>query len=93
MHDGQLDVTTDLVKGLIREQFPEWSALAVRAVSSHGTVNALFRIGDELVARFPIVPGDPAATRKDLEDEADAAGRAPRDLAVPDAGTHRDRRA
>lgn len=75
MHDGQLDVTTDLVKGLIREQFPEWSALAVRAVSSHGTVNALFRIGDELLARFPIVPGDPAATRKELEDEADAAGR------------------
>ncbi len=75
MHAGQLDVTTELVEGLIREQFPEWSALAVRAVPSHGTVNALFRIGDELVARLPIMPGDQAATRKKLEDEADAARR------------------
>ncbi|HET6985588.1 MAG TPA: aminoglycoside phosphotransferase family protein [Kribbella sp.] len=73
MHAGQLDVTTELVEALIRAQFPEWSALAVREVTSHGTVNALFRIGDELVARFPIVPGDPAATRKELADEADAA--------------------
>jgi aminoglycoside phosphotransferase (APT) family kinase protein len=75
MHAGQLDVTTDLVEGLIREQFPEWSGLAVRPVPSHGTVNALFRIGEELVARFPIMPGDVAATRKELEDEADAARR------------------
>ena len=75
MHAGQLDLTTELVHGLIREQFPEWSELAVRAVPSHGTVNALFRIGDGLVARFPILPGDPAALRKELDDEADAARR------------------
>jgi homotetrameric cytidine deaminase len=75
MHAGQLDVTTVLVKGLIREQFPEWSARPVRAVASHGTVNALFRIGDDLVARLPLLPGDRAATRKELEDEADAARR------------------
>ena len=75
MHAGQLDVTTDLVAGLIRAQFPEWSTSVVRPVSSHGTVNALFRIGDGLVARFPIMPGDPAAVLKELEDEADAARR------------------
>jgi len=75
MHAGQLDVTTELVEGLVREQFPERSALVVRPVSSHGTVNALFRIGDELVARFPIMPGDPQETRKELGDEADAARR------------------
>jgi len=75
MHAGQLDVTVELVSELVREQFPEWSELAVRAVRSHGTVNALFRIGDGLVARFPILPGDPDALRKELEDEADAARR------------------
>jgi aminoglycoside phosphotransferase (APT) family kinase protein len=75
MHAGQLDVTTDLVAGLVRAQFPEWSTSVVRAVPSHGTVNALFRIGDGLVARFPIMPGDPAAVLKELEDEADAARR------------------
>ncbi|MFI7063998.1 aminoglycoside phosphotransferase family protein [Kribbella sp. NPDC050124] len=75
MHPGQLDVTTDLVARLVRSQFPAWSELPVSPVRSHGTVNALFRIGDGLVARLPIQPGDPAATRKDLEDEAEAARR------------------
>lgn len=68
-------MTTDLVIRLIRSQFPAWSGLAVRPVTSHGTVNALFRIGDDLVARLPIQPGDPVEERKDLEAEADAARR------------------
>jgi aminoglycoside phosphotransferase (APT) family kinase protein len=67
MHPGQLDVTTDLVTRLVRSQFPEWSGLRVSGVRSHGTVNALFRIGDDLVARFPIQPGDPAEVLKELE--------------------------
>jgi aminoglycoside phosphotransferase (APT) family kinase protein len=75
MHAGQLSVTVELVEGLVREQFPEWSGLAVRSVSSHGTVNALFRIGDDLVARLPILPGDVATIRAELEDEAEAARR------------------
>lgn len=75
MHADQLDVTVDLVGRLVRGQFPEWGDRAVTAVRSHGTVNALFRIGDELVARFPITPGDPAARRRGLVDEADAARR------------------
>ena len=75
MHEGQLKVTVELVEGLVRDQFPQWSGLPVRAVPSHGTVNAVFRIGDELTARLPIQPGDPAAVRKELEDEAEAARR------------------
>jgi aminoglycoside phosphotransferase (APT) family kinase protein len=75
MHEGQLDVTVALVEELVQEQFPEWSDLPVRAVPSHGTVNALFRIGDELVARLPILPGEPAVLQQELEDEAAAARR------------------
>jgi aminoglycoside phosphotransferase (APT) family kinase protein len=75
MHEGQLAVTVELVEGLVKDQFPDWSGLTVRAVPSHGTVNAVFRIGDELAARFPIQPGDAAAVRQELEDEADAARR------------------
>ncbi|GAA1587864.1 aminoglycoside phosphotransferase family protein [Kribbella hippodromi] len=75
MHAGQLDVSVALVSELVREQFPAWDGLAVRAVPSHGTVNAMFRIGDELVARFPMLPGDPAEGRAELEAEADAARR------------------
>ncbi|MGW7683772.1 aminoglycoside phosphotransferase family protein [Kribbella sp. NPDC054772] len=75
MHEGQLQVTTEHVANLVREQFPDWSQLRIREVTSHGTVNALFRIGDELVARFAILPGDADELRRELEDEADAARR------------------
>jgi aminoglycoside phosphotransferase (APT) family kinase protein len=75
MHEGQLTVTVDLVERLVRQQFPRWSGLDVRAVPSHGTVNALFRIGDRLVARFPILPEHPDTMLQALEDEAEAARR------------------
>jgi aminoglycoside phosphotransferase (APT) family kinase protein len=73
MHRDQLTVTADTVRSLLSAQFPQWRRLAVRSVSSQGTVNALFRLGDELVARFPLQPGDVAATRHWLEKEAQAA--------------------
>ncbi|WP_171676813.1 aminoglycoside phosphotransferase family protein [Kribbella sandramycini] len=72
MHAGQLDVTVDLVERLAADRFP---GLPVQAVASPGTVNALFRIGSELVARLPLRPGDPAEVRQELEDEASAARR------------------
>jgi aminoglycoside phosphotransferase (APT) family kinase protein len=70
MHPGQLDVAPETVRHLVDRQFPEWRELPVRALPSHGTVNALFRLGDGLVARLPLV----AATREQLEAEAAAAG-------------------
>lgn len=73
MHPGQLTVTIGTVTALVAEQFPAWSELPVREVASHGTVNALFRIGDRLTARFPIEPDDPAGTLRWLESEAAAA--------------------
>lgn len=44
-----------LVARLVAGQFPEWSDLPLKAVSSSGTDNALFRLGDELVVRLPRV--------------------------------------
>ncbi|MBB2943189.1 aminoglycoside phosphotransferase (APT) family kinase protein [Actinoplanes lutulentus] len=51
-----IDVAT--VRKLVRTQFPEWAHLDVRQVPSHGTVNAIFRIGDGLTARFPLTGGN-----------------------------------
>jgi aminoglycoside phosphotransferase (APT) family kinase protein len=73
MHPGQLTVSLETVRELVDEQFPQWRGLPVSAVASQGTVNALFRIGDKLVARFPLQPGDVAATRRWLQAEARAA--------------------
>lgn len=73
MHDGQLTVPDEAVRALVDEQFPQWRGLPVRGVESEGTVNAIFRIGDQLAARFPLQPGDPGSVRKWLESEAEAA--------------------
>ncbi len=50
MHPGQLDVTEATVRALVDQQFPAWRDLPVRALPSQGTVNLLFRLGEELVA-------------------------------------------
>jgi aminoglycoside phosphotransferase (APT) family kinase protein len=73
MHADQLQVTLETVRELVDQQFLEWRQLPIRAVDSEGTVNAIFRIGDRLAARFPLQPGDVEATRRWLESEADAA--------------------
>jgi aminoglycoside phosphotransferase (APT) family kinase protein/GNAT superfamily N-acetyltransferase len=72
-HDGQLTITTAMVQALVAAQFPEWAGRPVRAVDSAGTVNSIFRIGDQLAARFPLVAGDAGAVRAQLSAEAAAA--------------------
>jgi aminoglycoside phosphotransferase (APT) family kinase protein len=73
MHDDQVDVTTDIVVALIREQFPEWRGAAVRSLPSTGTVNAIFRVGDGLSARFPLRPVDAVEALAVLGQEARAS--------------------
>ena len=81
MHPGQLSISTRTVRTLVAEQFPHWQHLGVRAVPSPGTVNAIFRIGDHLVARFPLEFDDVVAAHERLLLEAAAAdellGQAP----------------
>ena len=73
MHPGQLNVTPETVRAMIDRQFPHWRELPVRPIQTQGTVNALFRLGDALVARLPLVERDVAETRRWLEREAQAA--------------------
>jgi aminoglycoside phosphotransferase (APT) family kinase protein len=53
MHVDEIDIDDDLVRRLLVEQFPDWAALSIARVESAGTDNAIFRLGDELVVRFP----------------------------------------
>ena len=73
MHPGQLKVGLDTVRELVDEQFPQWCSLPIDQVAVAGTVNALFRIGEHLGARFPLAPADLETTRRRLETEAGAA--------------------
>ena len=62
MHADELDLDEALVRRLLAEQFPEWAGLALRRIEPSGTVNAIFRLGDDLSVRLarregPMEPG------------------------------------
>jgi aminoglycoside phosphotransferase (APT) family kinase protein len=74
VHPDQLTVPAATVRSLVDTQFPAWKELPISRVAAHGTVNAIFRVGDRLAARFPLVPRDVGEARAWLAAEA-AAGR------------------
>lgn len=55
MHAGEVDIDAPLVRRLVAAQFPRWAGLPVRAVRSTATVNAIYRLGDDLYVRLPRV--------------------------------------
>ncbi len=83
MHDDQLQVTVDTVRTLIGDQFPDLAALPVARFPSEGTAHAIFRVGEDLAARFPLRPGDVDDGRQRLQAEADAARVLSRHTSVP----------
>jgi len=76
MHAGELPIDAAVARDLIDAQFPQWRGLQIRRVTSSGTDNAIFRLGDRLAARFSPQGADLAATRRELESEAAAADAA-----------------
>jgi hypothetical protein len=74
VHPDQLIVPAATVRALVDAQFPAWRELPISRVAAQGTVNAIFRVGDRLAARFPLVPRDVGAARDWLA----ARGRGPR---------------
>ncbi|WP_333775001.1 aminoglycoside phosphotransferase family protein [Streptomyces sp. IBSBF 3136] len=57
MHPDMHPVDAGLVRRLIAGQFPRWARLPVQRLASGGTVNAMFRLGDGMVVRLPLVRG------------------------------------
>jgi aminoglycoside phosphotransferase (APT) family kinase protein len=82
MHPDQLDIDADVVATLVADQFPAWRGRPVRPVDSGGTVNALYRLGEDVVLRFPLV----ATPADELAAEAEHARRIASDvpLTVPE---------
>jgi aminoglycoside phosphotransferase (APT) family kinase protein len=72
MHDDQVDVRIGTVHRLIEDQFPQWATMPVREVPSSATDNAVFRIGEELVARLPLRRKEYDEALAWLKDEAAA---------------------
>jgi aminoglycoside phosphotransferase (APT) family kinase protein len=55
MHDEQVDAAPEQVRALLRAQLPHLADLAIEPVPSSGTDNTLYRLGDELVVRLPLI--------------------------------------
>ncbi len=60
MHDDQLHSDADLVRAILRDQQPRWARGPITEISSTGTDHALYRLGEDAVARVPLRP---SATR------------------------------
>jgi aminoglycoside phosphotransferase (APT) family kinase protein len=52
----KVDITADLVRGLIADQFPRWADLPVRPVDADGIDNTTFRLGPAMSVRLPSAP-------------------------------------
>ena len=52
MHADEVDTDPALVGRLLAEQFPRWADLPIEPVLPMGTDNALYRLGDDMVARL-----------------------------------------
>lgn len=61
MHADEAETDADLVRRLLRAQFPRWADLPITRLASGGTVNAIYRLGEDLTVRLPLRPGDAEA--------------------------------
>jgi aminoglycoside phosphotransferase (APT) family kinase protein len=53
MHADEVETDVDLVRRLLSVQFPQWAGLRIEPVPSTGTVNAIYRLGEDMAVRLP----------------------------------------
>lgn len=53
MHENEVETNQALVRRLLAAQFPQWAELPISPVSSAGTDNAIYRLGDDMAVRLP----------------------------------------
>ena len=53
MHEDEIEINENIVKQLINEQFSQYKDLPIYKINSMGTVNAIYRLGDEYSVRLP----------------------------------------
>ena len=62
-----MEISSETVRQLVREQLPQWAELEVTPVLEQGNDNRTFRLGEELVVRLPSAEGYVAGvTKEDL---------------------------
>jgi aminoglycoside phosphotransferase (APT) family kinase protein len=82
-HADEVLVDEGLVRRLLRVQFPQWAELPLRLVEPSGTDHTIFRVGDELVARFPAVEYATQQVLREARWVPFLAAKVPLELSVP----------
>ena len=82
LHDLEVDIDLEIVRRLLVTQFPHWADRSLHRLNSTGTVNAIYRLGDDLYVRLPRVHRWARSLRNELRWLPTLAPQLP--LAVPD---------
>jgi aminoglycoside phosphotransferase (APT) family kinase protein len=83
MHTDELEIDERLVRRLLGEQFLEWADLPIRRIEPSGTVNVIFRLGDELSVRLPRREGPTRPGSRELDWLPKLAPLLPVEIPVP----------
>ncbi|QGN33692.1 phosphotransferase [Microlunatus sp. Gsoil 973] len=65
LHDDEIPIDTDLVRALLEAQYPQYAGLPLRRMQLTGSTNALFRLGEDLLLRLPLQPGNGSALERE----------------------------
>jgi aminoglycoside phosphotransferase (APT) family kinase protein len=65
LHADEIPIDVALVRALVSRVMPACADWPIRRLSSSGSTNALFRLGDELLVRLPRQPGGSATISKE----------------------------
>jgi aminoglycoside phosphotransferase (APT) family kinase protein len=65
MHPDELEIPLELVSRLVAEQFPAWAGLEIEPTLPWGADNALFRLGEDKLARLPRIEAAAGQVAKD----------------------------
>ncbi len=83
LHPNEVEISLPSVRELIAEQFPQWQSSSLKRLKSEGTTNVLYRIGDELIARFPRTPDAAEQIEKEWAWLPKLAGHLPFPIPTP----------
>ena len=76
VHEDEHEIDEALVRALLAEQFPAWAELPLERAGD-GTVNVIYRLGDDLAVRLPRRGGDWADHEREAAILAAVAERVP----------------
>ena len=83
MHAHEVHTDVPLVLGLLEAQFPDWASLPLERLQTAGTVNALYRLGTDLLVRLPRTDWGIGAVEREIRWLPRLAPRLPVRVPVP----------